>query len=204
VGVTVGTTSNQLPVVTLTAPTNGATYPAPATFTMTANAYDPDGSIARVEFYQGANKLGERFAQPYTWTIYSAPAGDYSGGYALTARAVDNTGAVATSAPVAVRVTSGGNQPPLANLVQPGNGAVFTAPTNISMSANVSDSDGSVVRVEFYQGTNKLGERYAPPYTWTIYNPPRGVYSGAYALTVRAIDNAGAVTVSNAVGITVR
>ena len=204
VAVSVGATGNQSPLVSLTAPFNGASYSAPATIVMNVTASDPDGSIARVEFYQGANKLGEKYAAPYTWTIYNAPAGDYSGGYALTARAFDNSGASTTSNAVAVSVSAGGNQPPVVSLTAPGNGAVYTAPTNIVMAASALDPDGSIVRVEFYQGANKLGERYAAPYTWTIYNPPAGVYSGIYALTVKAVDNSGAVTTSNAVAVTVR
>jgi hypothetical protein len=206
VAVTVGgSTTNQSPVVSLTAPSYGATFTTPTTISMTASAYDPDGSIARVEFYQGANKLGERYAAPYIWTIYNPPPGDYSGGYALTARAIDNSGAATTSAAVPVRVISGtANIPPTVWLTAPSNGAVYTAPTNIIMTATASDPDGSIARVEFYQGANKLGERYSAPYTWTIYNPPRGVYNGSYALTVRAVDNAGAVTVSPAVAVTVQ
>jgi hypothetical protein len=90
--------------VSLTAPSNKAAYSAPATITMTATASDPDGTISRVEFYQGANKLGEVYSSPYTWTMIGAPAFDYSGIYALTARAVDNKGAVTTSNAVSVVV----------------------------------------------------------------------------------------------------
>ena len=95
---------NLLPTIALTAPVNGAVYTAPARITMTAIASDPDGSITQVEFYQGKNKLGVRYASPYTWTIYNAPAYNYSGAAALTARAVDNKGAVTSSNAVAVTV----------------------------------------------------------------------------------------------------
>lgn len=91
------TASNQSPTVTLTAPANGAAFAAAATFTMTATASDADGSIARVEFYQGANKLGEDTTSPYTWTVYNTPAASYTGAYSFTARAIDNAGATATS-----------------------------------------------------------------------------------------------------------
>jgi hypothetical protein len=46
---------NKLPTVTLTAPSNGATFAAPATINLSASASDSDGSIAKVEFYQGMN-----------------------------------------------------------------------------------------------------------------------------------------------------
>src|SRR5687767_256755 len=60
---------NQPPGVTLTAPANGTMYNAPATITLTANASDPDGSVARVDFYQGGTLVGTVAAAPYivTW-----------------------------------------------------------------------------------------------------------------------------------------
>jgi hypothetical protein len=173
---------------------------------MTAAASDSDGSIARVEFWQGPNKLGERSSAPYTWTIYGAPAGVYSGEYALFARAVDNYGATTTSnlVPVTVTSTATANQPPTVTLTAPGNNAVYAAPAFITMTANASDADGSIVRVEFWQGPNKLGERSAAPYTWTIYGAPAGNYSGQYALFARAVDSKGATTTSNSVAVVVK
>src|SRR6476661_1048285 len=82
----------QLPVVSLTAPVNGATYSAPATITLTATASDRDGYITRVEFYQGANKLGESYTAPYRLTISGVPAFNYTGVYAFSVKAYDNAG----------------------------------------------------------------------------------------------------------------
>ena len=202
VAVTVSTV-NKPPLVTLTAPANGAVYTAPATIVITASASDPDGTIALVELFQGANKVGSKSAPPYTWTVYNVPVGNYSGANALTARATDNQGATTTSNTVAVTVSSTVNKPPVVTLTAPTNGAVYTVPTNITLTASAFDPDGTIALVEFYQGANKLGSKSAPPYTLTIYNAPAGYYSGAYALTARATDNAGAVTTSNAVAITI-
>ena len=44
--------SNQSPSVALTAPATGATYTAPANITVSANASDTDGTIAKVDFYR--------------------------------------------------------------------------------------------------------------------------------------------------------
>ena len=59
---------NKVPTVSLTAPMNGATFGAPATISISANASDSDGTISRVDFYQGATLLGTRTAAPYTIT----------------------------------------------------------------------------------------------------------------------------------------
>jgi len=65
-----------------------------------ATAADADGTVTRVEFFNGTTKLGEDTTAPYTiqWNVGAA------GTYTLTARATDNTGATATSTSVTVTV----------------------------------------------------------------------------------------------------
>ena len=92
---------NKAPTVVITAPANGATYTAPATITISANATDTDGTISRVDFYQGTIYLGRATTPPYSLT-WSSVAG---GTYALTAIAIDNAGATKTSAAVSISVT---------------------------------------------------------------------------------------------------
>ncbi|WP_216726789.1 Ig-like domain-containing protein [Hymenobacter siberiensis] len=104
---TVGTvcavsSSNVPPTVSLTAPAASAVFAAPATITLTANATDSDGTIAKVEFYQGTTLLGQALTAPYTYTWTGVPGDAYS----LTAKATDNGNASTTSAPVAILVQS--------------------------------------------------------------------------------------------------
>ena len=101
VGVTVQSASNQVPAVSLTSPTNGALFTAPATINLAANATDPENQMARVEFYSGTTLLGTDTTAPYSFSWTSVPAGTY----ALTAKAYDTAGANATSAAVSVTVT---------------------------------------------------------------------------------------------------
>ena len=83
-----GSPPGKPPTVSITAPSGGATYMAPATVNITASASDTDGTIAKVEFYQGATKLGEDTSSSggwsYTWN------GATVGAYALKAKAYDN------------------------------------------------------------------------------------------------------------------
>jgi regulation of enolase protein 1 (concanavalin A-like superfamily) len=104
VSITVGT--NAAPSVSLTGPANGATFTAPATINLAANAADPDGQIARVEFFSGTTRLSTDTTAPYTFSWTSVPAGSY----ALTALAFDNLGASTRSvaANVTVNAPSGG------------------------------------------------------------------------------------------------
>jgi Big-like domain-containing protein len=120
------------PVVTLTSPANGATFTAPATITMTALAADPELRMARVEFYSGSTLLGTDTSSLYSFTWSSVPAGSYT----LTAIAFDADGGQATSAAVSITVQPGSNEPPTVALTSPANGATFTAPATIDLTAS--------------------------------------------------------------------
>ena len=53
-----GTGSNMLPITKLTV-SPAAVTTVPAIVTLTADATDPDGVVSRVEYYLGADKIGE-------------------------------------------------------------------------------------------------------------------------------------------------
>ena len=99
---------------------------------------------------------------------------------------------------LAMVVTVASNNPPTVSITSPLNGNIFTQGSNITINANASD-DGSVTKVEFYQGTTKLGEDTTSPYSYTWNNVPTGVYS----LTAVATDNGSHTTTSSDVNITV-
>ncbi len=61
------------------------------------------------------------------------------------------------------------NLPPSVHLFTPTNNSVFTAPTNILLQAEASDSDGWIRRVEFYRGTFLIGSILGHDSN-TIYN----------------------------------
>jgi lysophospholipase L1-like esterase len=86
--------------------------------------------------------------------------------------------AVATSSPF-VAVTS------------PSNGTAVNA-FPIALAADASDPDGSVSRVEFYANAALVGADSSSPFTFSWGHPP----PGDYAITARAVDNAGAATLS--------
>lgn len=182
------------PTTSITSPANSASFSAPANITINANASDADGTVSKVEFFNGTTKIGEDNTSPYSFTWPSVGAGSYT----LTTRATDNAGLTANSP--AVNVTVNSNVLPTSSLTSPANGATFTAPASITISANATDTaPGTVSKVEFYNGATKLGEDTTSPYSlaWT------NVSAGTYALTARAIDNDGGITNSSVVNITV-
>jgi hypothetical protein len=185
---------NALPTATLTAPAAGATFDAPATVNLTADATDTDGTISKVEFFRGAVKLGEDLASPYEFAWTNVLTGSYS----LTAVATDNLGGVTTSTAVNITVTNLDNVAPTVSLTAPANGSTILA-NSVALAANAADTDGVVSKVEFFNGATKLGEDLTSPFTfnWT------GVASGNYTLTAVATDNDSATTTSSAVSISV-
>lgn len=113
-------TVHSLPNAALTFPANNSVFSAPAAIQITATASAFDGTIAHVDFYQGATMLGTVTTAPYTMTWPNVPAGTY----AFTAEATDNFGAAAMTTPVNVTVKPGECIPPPAGLVAwwPGDG----------------------------------------------------------------------------------
>ena len=183
------------PVVSLTTPSTGTSYTAPATITLTAAATDSDGTISKVEFYNGASLLGSVASAPFTYIWSGVSAGSYT----LTARATDNSGATTTSAAVTVSVSAPVNIPPVVALTTPSTGASYTAPATITLTAAATDSDGTISKVEFYNGASLLGSSTTAPYSYVW----SGVSAGSYTLTARATDNSGATTTSAGVDVTV-
>jgi predicted Rdx family selenoprotein len=84
---------NKLPVVSISSPTKSTSFTAPATISITIEASDPDGSIIKVELFDGARKLTESTVTPFTFTLKDLPAGTYK----LRAVATDNLKATNTS-----------------------------------------------------------------------------------------------------------
>jgi len=95
------------PFVVITAPTNGASYTATASVTVSATTNGASGLLRSISFYSNGALLGTVSNAPYTLTA----TGPAAGGYALTAVATNTSGSSSTSAPVNITVTSDTGQP---------------------------------------------------------------------------------------------
>jgi dienelactone hydrolase len=84
------------------------------------------------------------------------------------------------------------NKAAAVTITTPGNNAEFDAGINLAIRANVTDSDGTVAKVEFYAGPTKLGEDNTAPYELTWNTIP----VGTHWITVKATDNAGSTNAS--------
>ncbi len=103
-----GAVPNIPPQVILTSPVSGTSLTTPANITLSAAATDPDGTVAKVEFFDGTLKLGETLAPSTPPDIFTLPVNLSGVGlHALFARATDNRNATGDSASVSFRVLAG-------------------------------------------------------------------------------------------------
>jgi gliding motility-associated-like protein len=173
---------NSLPSITLTSPKSNATL-APGTITLSANASDTDGSVTKVEFFNGNTKIGEDLTGPYSFAWNNVKAGQYT----VSAKATDNNSGVSTSAKISITVANP-NKPPVVQITSPASNATFNQGTAISINVKATDSDGSIAKVEFFNGGTKIGQDNASPYSFSWSSVP----VGTYIITAKATDNLGA------------
>ena len=102
---------NQGPIVTFISPKNGTRFEGPADITLEATAYDTDGSISKVEFFEFASDTPLGLAttvdgKKFIFTLRGVSPGERT----LVAVATDNGGREAWSGYVTVSVVNAGPQ----------------------------------------------------------------------------------------------
>ncbi len=152
--------ANIAPSISLTAPINNATYTAPATFTVTANAIDSDGSIATVQFYNNNQLLATDNSAPFSYTINNSAAATYN----ITASATDNNGAIATTTVIKV-VVNPANLPPNVSFTQPLNNDSFNEGDDIMANVNAQHTSG-IQNVILYLDGALVRQESIAPYDW--------------------------------------
>jgi chitinase len=150
---------NQAPAVTLTAPANNTNYNAPAAITVTANASDADGTVSKVDFYNGSALLGSDNTAPYSYTWTNVAAGSYT----ISAKATDNAGASAMTSSVTVVVKS------------------VTAPNSCAGIATYAENGGYVAGSKVQSGGRQYVCKPYPYSGWCngaawAYGPGTGAY----------------------------
>ncbi len=165
-----------LPVISSisASPTSGNT-PLPVSFNVTAS--DPDGTVVAYDWDFGDGGTSSQEDPSYT---FNSP-----GTFLVEVTATDNTGQEQTAT---VTVTVSGNYPPIVSLVSPEGGVRYAAGSSVTLVADASDDDGTVTKVEFYNGTTKVGEDTSAPFEQTISSLSAGVTN----FSAIAIDNQNA------------
>jgi hypothetical protein len=110
VGYTISTTAdlvpppptNDAPAIVLTAPADGTVFEAPADIRLTASASDGDGTVIRVDFFEGPMNLGSDSDGSDGWSVLKAAAPE--GEYTFRAVATDDDGSETASTVIEVTV----------------------------------------------------------------------------------------------------
>ena len=131
---------NQPPTVTLTAPANNATFTAPASVTVSANAAD-DVSVAQVQFFANNAPIGTDTTSPFSANWTSVPAGSYT----LTATATDNQGLSESAPPIQITV------------------AAAPSPAVAQFVRNDSTVQGNWIGTHGFDGYNVIGDTASYP-----------------------------------------
>ncbi|MFB0924081.1 MAG: Ig-like domain-containing protein, partial [Vicingaceae bacterium] len=89
---------------------------------------------------------------------------------------------------VLVIVSQTGNSTPSISITSPNEGTSFEEGTDINITTSVSDLDGTVTLVEFYDGTEKIGEDTSDPFTLLWSNVAIGIHQISAVATDDASD----------------
>jgi hypothetical protein len=84
---------------------------------------------------------------------------------------------------------------PNTSLTFPSSNSTFNEGTNLTLTADANDSDGSIVKVEFFANSKKIGEDLTAPYSFLWQN----ILPFDYRIITKATDNRGNVTFSSPV-----
>jgi len=98
--VVVSLTGNSSPTLSINSPSANASFPQGDLIPISVTASDIDGEITLVEFYDGENIIGQDDTSPYSFDFANASLGTHM----LSAKAIDDQGAIGTSATVSVSV----------------------------------------------------------------------------------------------------
>jgi subtilisin-like proprotein convertase family protein len=180
-----GTIQPLAPSVSITSPTNGAVFTAPATVSIVATASSSSARVTNVQFLVNGTVIGNSTAPPYTATDSNLAAG----GYTLSAVATDSNGLEASNS---VQVTV--NAPaPVVTIVSATNMAenstlsvpftVANVPPNFAASqiAAVPSNTNLVASV----GITGSGSNFTATITLAPYK------SGSSTITIEAQDASG-------------
>ena len=182
-----GSIVNHPPTVTITSPANNATYLLGETIALAATASDPDGNLEKVNFKIDDNYYSNDRDEPYTGSFTPTEAGIYK----IAARAFD-TEDEQTETYVTITVEASNTAPSIA-ITSPQNNTVFTRGDHIILTADATDTDGAIDKVNFkldgaYHSQDRTANGIQYSTTYDLDSP------GFYELGARAFDEDGDAT----------
>lgn len=185
---------NEVPTVTLTSPSASASVTAGDVVNLAADAADTDGTVSKVEFFVDGVLVGQATSAPYaaSWTATE-------GQHEFSTKAYDDAGAVSTASVVTLTVASAqpGNEAPTVDVAL--SVSSIDLGGSVTLTANATDADGTVAKVDFYVAGVLAGTATTAPYTLDVI-PSQ---AGSLSVYARATDDAGATADSAIATLTV-
>ena len=164
---------NAQPTVTLTSPSNGASYVVGTAISIGAAVLDTDGTITQVAFYDGATLLNTDTSSPYGYSWTNAAVGSH----VLFAVATDNRGGSGVSATTTVAVVA----------AQP---VLTVTPTNINLQVLAGQNAASGTFTVANSGSGAMNYGIYESIAWLSVSPTNGSSTG--------VANTHAITYSTA------
>ena len=192
-----------VPVISMNYPSNNITISSTSTIRLSCLATDPDDSLLGVQYYLNGEHYGEQIpydkskpSDHHAFGINWSPNGQ-TGTFYFSASAVDGSGNVSFTPPVAIQVSQGNVNVPIVSLGSLS--ASYDVGDVISLTASVLDSAvsssgyGVVEEVRFFvNGIQQGGVDTQFPYVRN-WNPQE---SGTYEVHALARDNEGNIGIS--------
>ena len=153
-------------------------------------------AASTIKVYHGTTVIGSATGGTATVLV---PVSTLTAGWVLAAtQTVGGQESCTNSAPT-ITVTTAGNPAPAVVLTSPANGASYTAPATINLSATVTTNDNTINSVSFYNGSTLIATVTTSPFTYSWAT----VAAGTYSLTARLTYNSSSTLDSAAAVVTV-
>lgn len=177
--------------LSISSPTNGSVVSGLVAVSTSVSSQNP---VSRVELYVDGGLFATDTSSPFT---FGWDTTGLTGSHNLFAKVIDSAGYSATSSPITVNVGQADTTPPDVQVT-----SVAYDGKSITVTATASDSQGSVIKVEFYiDGRLKATDTSAP---WSAKINAKPLGKGSHSVQARAYDAAGNSGTSATVTVTTR
>ena len=180
-----GSNNNEAPTVSFNSPNAGDTLATDTEVLLSVQAEDVDGSIADVRFFVNGKLIKRDASSPFRTPWVPTEFGNLT----IEAVAIDNSGATSTTS-VSVSASSPANIPPEISFDLLNSADTLTVGTEVLLSAQAQDVDGSVVDVKFYVNGELVRRDASSPFR----GPWSPTKSGNLTIEAVATDNLGATS----------
>jgi len=188
---------NQAPSVEIVTPSQNQKFIKGQNVLIETIALDPEGKIAKVEFFAEDILLGYATSAPYQLEVKNVPAGNF----VLNARVSDDQGLTGESSNINVSVASIAlpNQAPAISIVTPSQNQTYFQGQEFTIKTNPSDPENKIAKVEFFANEIMIGIKSTAPYELLVNTTPLG----SYTIKTKVFDEEGLTAESSRINITV-